>query len=106
LEILEIQSVLPLAPGEVMSQFASSLIKLRTAKARQAISSLAVDLIGGSARKWETQRPLPPTGDGPTRDMMRLAVPRYLNDRAQSIFAGTAEIQHDIMARTVFQERH
>ncbi|MCP1472334.1 acyl-CoA dehydrogenase [Sphingobium sp. OAS761] len=106
LESLEIQSVLPLAPGEVMSQFASSLIKLRTAKARQAISSLAVDLIGDSARKWETQRPLPETGDGPARDMMRLAVPRYLNDRSQSIFAGTAEIQHDIMARTVFQEQH
>jgi len=105
LEIMEVQSVLPLAPGEVMSEFASSLIKLRTAKARQAISSFSVDVIGSSARKWETQRPLPTTGSGLARDMMRLAVPRYLNDRAQSIFAGTAEIQHDIMARTVFQEQ-
>lgn len=41
----------------------------------------------------------------PPRDMIRLATVRYLNDRAQSIFGGSSEIQHDIMARTLFQEQ-
>jgi len=105
LEFLEIKSVLPLAPGEVMSEFTSSIIKLRTGKCRQAISTLWVDIVGADVRRWETERPLNSVGQGLNRDMIRLAAPRYLNDRAQSIFGGSSEIQHDIMARTLLQER-
>ena len=97
--------MLPLAPGEVMSEFTSSIIKLRTGKCRQAISTLWVDIVGADVRRWETERPFNSAGQGLSRDMMRLAAPRYLNDRAQSIFGGSSEIQHDIMARTLLQER-
>jgi len=105
LEFLEMNAVLPLAPGEVASEFTSSMIKLRTAKCRQAISTLWVDVAGADARRWETERPLKSAGDGVSRDMTRLATVRYLNDRAQTIFGGSSEIQHDIMARTLFQEQ-
>jgi len=105
LEFLEMKSVLPLKPGEVASEFTSSMIKLRTAKCRQAISTLWVDVAGADARRWEIERPLKIAGEGVSRDMIRLATVRYLNDRAQSIFGGSSEIQHDIMARTLFQEQ-
>ena len=105
LEFLELKAVLPLAPGEVASEFTSSMIKLRTAKYRQAISTLWVDVAGADARRWEIERPLKSAGEGVSRDMLRLATVRYLNDRAQTIFGGSSEIQHDIMARTLFQEQ-
>ena len=37
--------------------------------------------------------------DGQTPAELAVAVPRYLNDRAASIYAGSNEIQRDLIAR-------
>jgi alkylation response protein AidB-like acyl-CoA dehydrogenase len=39
--------------------------------------------------------------DGQTPASLASAVPRYLNDRAASIYAGSNEIQRDLIARMV-----
>ena len=39
--------------------------------------------------------------DGQTPAELAVAVPRYLNDRAASIYAGSNEIQRDLIARLI-----
>jgi len=81
----------------------SSLVKLCVSSIRQAITSLAVDALGEKALSWEPHRPLYDLEDihkSVPVDVLA-AMPAYLDARASTLTGGTAEIQHDIIARLV-----
>jgi alkylation response protein AidB-like acyl-CoA dehydrogenase len=69
----------------------ASVLKVAGTEAAQRIDALACD-IAGHAGWAETDVP---------DDDDAIAVPRYLNDRAASIYAGSNEIQRDLIARTM-----
>ena len=72
----------------------ASALKLLGTEAAQRIDGLACE-IGGYAA-WIADEASPPAGLAPGLD---IAVPRYLNGRAASIYAGSNEIQRDLIAR-------
>ena len=75
----------------------SSILKLTTTRLEQAINELAVDVMGYRGLSME------PVADGiPYRsDFASSVVPRYLNNRAASIFGGSQEVQRNIIAKLV-----
>ena len=81
---------------------ASSMLKTQGTEAMQAIDELAIDAAAHYARvdQPEARKPganIPAVG--PEHSLT--AMPRYLNNRAASIYGGSNEIQRDIMARLV-----
>ena len=96
---LRVMSLLQIGhnPGAV-----SSLLKLRVAEIRQAVTRLGVDVIGYDSFVVEPVRPLYGLKHTPTLSEEKLPiVPQYLNGRAYSIFGGSSEIQRDIIAKLV-----
>ncbi|NEW86662.1 acyl-CoA dehydrogenase [Rhodopseudomonas sp. WA056] len=84
-------------PGAV-----SSILKLRTSEIYQAVSRLAVDVIGNDGLYVEPTRPLHRLNAPPAIPEDELAVmPTHLNGRAYTIFGGTSEIQRDIISKLV-----
>jgi acyl-CoA dehydrogenase len=78
----------------------SSLLKLRGTEVFQAITRLGVDAIGYNALVWEPRRPLFGLNEPPVLPDEELAIlPTHLNGRAHTIFGGTSEIQHEIIAK-------
>ncbi|MEM9254995.1 MAG: acyl-CoA dehydrogenase family protein [Pseudomonadota bacterium] len=75
----------------------SSILKVTTVNLEQAINALSVDVLG------YTGLIMNPVADGnPVReDYLSSVVPRYLNNRAASIFGGSQEIQRNIIAKLV-----
>ena len=75
----------------------SSILKLTTTRLEQEINELSVDVIGYRGLAME------PIADGsPYRaDFESSIVPRYLNNRAASIFGGSQEVQRNIVAKMV-----
>ena len=75
----------------------SSLLKLNSTRLEQEINELSVDVLGYRGF------PMDPVLDGsPVRpDFISSVVPRYLNNRAASIFGGSQEIQRNIIAKMV-----
>lgn len=75
----------------------SSILKLNTVRLEQAINELAVDVMG---YRGLTMNPV--AGGSPYReDFTASVVPRYLNNRAASIFGGSQEVQRNIIAKMV-----
>ena len=81
---------------------AASMIKLTGADTNQRITELAVEAISYyaqpdvmAARTWGSN--VAPVGAPHTLMVM----PKYLNTRAQTIFGGSNEVQHNIMAKAV-----
>lgn len=70
----------------------ASALKIIGTEAAQRIDVLACDIAGPAA--WAE-------GDGQTPAELATAVPRYLNDRAATIYAGSNEIQRDLIARAI-----
>lgn len=68
----------------------ASALKVLGTEIAQRIDTLACDVAGYVA--WAD-------ADGQTSDDLAVAVPRYLNDRAATIYAGSNEIQRDLIAR-------
>lgn len=68
----------------------ASALKILGTEAAQRIDTLACDVAGYPA--WAD-------ADGQTPADLAVAVPRYLNDRAATIYAGSNEIQRDLIAR-------
>ena len=87
LQALEIKAMRGL--GGSTALYASAL-KIMGTDSAQRIDSLACDIAGQAA--WAE-------ADGQTPAELAIAVPRYLNDRAASIYAGSNEIQRDLVAR-------
>jgi len=75
----------------------SSILKVSTVQLEQAVNQLAVEVLG------YTGFAMNPVPDGnPVRENYTSSVvPRYLNNRAASIFGGSQEIQRNIIARMV-----
>ena len=75
----------------------SSLLKLNSTRLEQEINELSVDVLGYEGF------PMDPVDDGsPVRpDFISSIVPRYLNNRAASIFGGSQEVQRNIIAKMV-----
>jgi len=70
----------------------ASVLKILGTESAQRIDTLACDISGYAA--WAD-------ADGQAPADLAVAVPRYLNDRAASIYAGSNEIQRDLIARMV-----
>ena len=70
----------------------ASALKILGTETAQRIDTLACEIAGHAA--WAD-------ADGQTPADLAVAVPRYLNDRAATIYAGSNEIQRDVIARTM-----
>jgi alkylation response protein AidB-like acyl-CoA dehydrogenase len=81
---------------------ASSMLKMAGTEMMQRLDEIAIEIVGhyGAVDQPEARKPganVAPVG--PAANMF--AMPRYLNNRAGSIYGGSNEIQRDIMARLV-----
>lgn len=99
LEITEMRVLSKLRAGDPPGA-ESSMLKVEWSELQQALTELAMDIAGPYAQFFEPGRPLYALA-GHTLGDERLAriPPDYLNTRAASIFAGTNEIQRNIIAR-------
>jgi acyl-CoA dehydrogenase len=75
----------------------SSIMKLSATQLEQGINELSVDVLGYAGFIMN-----PVANGNPVRaDYLSSVVPRYLNNRAASIFGGSQEIQRNIIAKMV-----
>ena len=79
---------------------ASSTLKIQGTEAQQKIQELAVEVAGDHAApdQHDARQPgsnLPPLGS----EAAMIAMPRYCNGRASSIYGGSNEIQRGIIAK-------
>jgi acyl-CoA dehydrogenase len=96
LEITELRVLLPSErSGNTGAQ--SSVLKILSSRLEQAINELAVDVIGYDGLSMETAD----DGSGYREDYVASLTPRYLNNRAQSIFGGSDEVQLNIIAKAI-----
>ena len=81
---------------------AGSVIKLLSSELQEEITELGMQLAGLRGLEL-TGRPIPdpPEGSHCATDLQQVAMPRYLNTRAFTIFAGTSEIQREIIAKHI-----
>jgi hypothetical protein len=74
-------------------------LKLRSSLLRQAITRLGVDAAGETALRWSPQAV--PGASWPDPDDPLSLVSRHLTFRAWTIFAGSTEVQREILAKTL-----
>jgi len=110
-EVLEILEYRVLATVEAGGNpgAASSMLKILSTELSQAITELAMEAAGSRGRVYQPHatRPggpiadyLPPPDGYLSGDPWQAVAPlRYLNDRAGSIYAGSNEIQRNILAK-------
>ena len=108
LEILEYRVLATVAEGKNPGA-ASSMLKILSTELSQAITELAVEAAGPRGRVYQPHatRPGGPVADfEPPADgyvsgdpWQAVAALRYFNDRAGSIYAGSNEIQRNILAK-------
>ena len=102
LEMTELRLMSSLQTGQNPGSVSSSISKLRNSELKQAITSLAVDVLCEDALVWEPRRPLHELNQPAMLEEDALAaLPEYLNGRAYTIFGGTSEVQRDIIAKVV-----
>ena len=89
LQALELKAMRGVGGGAAL--YASALKILGTETA-QRIDTMACEIAGHAG--WAD-------ADGQTPAELAVAVPRYLNDRAATIYAGSNEIQRDLIARAM-----
>lgn len=89
LEALELKSIN--ASGAKAALYAS-VLKVQGTEAAQRIDTLACEIAGLAG--WAE-------ADGQSPDLLATALPRYLNGRAATIYAGSNEIQRDLISRAV-----
>ena len=75
----------------------SSIMKLTATSLEQSINELSIDVLGYTGFVMN-----PVAAGNPVRaDYLSSVVPRYLNNRAASIFGGSQEVQRNIIAKMV-----
>ena len=89
LEALELKSIG--ASGAKAALYAS-VLKVQGTEAAQRIDTLACEIAGLAG--WAI-------ADGQSPDLLATALPRYLNGRAATVYAGSNEIQRDLISRAV-----
>jgi acyl-CoA dehydrogenase len=81
---------------------ASSMLKINGTEAMQRIDEISIAALGAYAHVDQIEAREPGSNLEPVGPEAGLtAMPRYLNNRAASIFGGSNEIQRDIIARLV-----
>jgi len=81
---------------------ASSMLKMQGTEAMQKLDELAIEAVGAYAAVDQPAARQPGSNVGPIGPSKgMLAMARYLNNRAASIYGGSNEIQRDIIARLV-----
>lgn len=98
LEMTELRILTSLQSGENPGA-KSSLMKLRAAEIRQAVTRLGVEVLGPEALVWEDARPIYLHDSAVLDDAKRAIVPAHLNARATTIYGGSSEMQREIIAR-------
>ena len=98
LEITELR-VLSSSEQGVNAGAQSSVLKLATSRLEQAINALALDVIAYDAFPIVSAS----DGSGYREDYISSLMPRYLNNRAQSIFGGSDEVQLNIIAKAILR---
>jgi acyl-CoA dehydrogenase len=102
LEMSELRIMSSLQTGQNPGSVASSMAKLRNSELKQALSRLAIDILGDDALIWEPRRPLYELDEPSLLGEEALSVSaEYLNTRAYTIFGGTSEVQRDVIAKVV-----
>jgi alkylation response protein AidB-like acyl-CoA dehydrogenase len=104
LEITELRILSQLEKGEKPGP-QTSVVKLVASTLRRQIDALAMQMHGYAALQLSEHRPLydercpEPIGS----KAAQIAMPRYLNSQAWTIFGGTNEIQRNIIAKSVLR---
>ena len=94
--------VLSLLAGGKNPGPASSMLKINGAEATQRLDELSIAALGAYAGVSQPAAREPGSNVEPIGPAVGLtAMPRYLNNRAASIYGGSNEIQRDIIARLV-----
>ena len=75
----------------------SSIMKLSAVRLEQEVNEMAVEVLGYTGFEMN---PIP-EGNPVRADYISSVVPRYLNNRAASIFGGSQEVQRNIIAKMV-----
>lgn len=93
LEALELKSIAAQTAGDgAKLGLYASVLKVQGTEAAQRIDVLACEIAGLAG--WAV-------ADGQSPDLLATALPRYLNGRAATIYAGSNEIQRDLIAKAV-----
>ena len=101
LEMIELQVLSDLSRGRNPGAV-SSLMKIRGSETLQIIDHLGVEALGWCAAPFEPQaRLLGHNQPTVTPEYGTTAAPLYLNNRAATIYAGSNEIQRNIIAKAV-----
>ena len=102
LEFTELRILAELAKGRAPGP-QTSLVKLLASNIGQEVDALRLELFGTDALQLPLERPLygneapEPVGS----EAAQIAMGRYLNNRAATIFGGSDEVQKNIIAKTV-----
>ncbi|HEX5645114.1 MAG TPA: acyl-CoA dehydrogenase family protein [Erythrobacter sp.] len=102
LEVTELRILAELAKGRAPGP-QTSLVKLLGSNIGQEIDTLRLELLGYDALQLPGERPLygneapEPVGS----ETAQIALGKYLNNRASTIFGGSDEVQKNIIAKTV-----
>jgi len=99
-EMLELRSMSSLKSGENPGAMAS-VLKLRASQLQQSLSELALRIAGESALRWEPRRPLHEVSSNASEDSLLPIMSRYLNNRANTIFGGSSEVQKTVIAKAM-----
>ncbi len=81
--------------------FEPSLLKTEATELEQELAEFAVEVIGPRAQLLIREN-LSQSWPSATSEDVDWALPRYLNSRAATIYAGTNEIQRNLIARSIF----
>jgi len=81
--------------------FEPSLLKTEATELEQALAEFAVEVVGPRAQLL-IRDSLSQSWPAATSEDVDWALPRYLNSRAATIYAGTNEIQRNLIARSIF----
>ncbi len=110
LEAVELRTMSKLSGGQAPGP-ESSMMKTVATELSQHLTELAVDAIGLYAAPWQPHAaspggpvpgaPATPNSPPAGPDYSWTVTAKYFNDRAGSIYAGTNEIQRNIMAKAV-----
>jgi acyl-CoA dehydrogenase len=100
LEILELRLAKSMSNSQPPAA-GGSMTKLLASELQKDVTKLGARAAGFCGLELEPTRPLPPpeASGFPGIDLELVAMPRYLNARATSIFGGASEIQREIIAK-------
>ena len=83
---------------------AASILKAQRTELMQQVDEIGIEMAGIFAGVYEPDSWLPTPNTAPVGpDELAVAMPRYLNDRAASIYGGSNEIQRNIVAKAVLR---